>query len=1145
MRCALSESRSPRALAPTLAIFVMVVLGNMSARATTPCATQLDCPPDLYLTTSGSGTKPELNITATNPCVADLTVQCYLGAATGVPVQPDTVFPVGTNLVTCLAMDETGNELTNCSFRVIVALDTQPPRLVKPARMIVPCTEPGGAVVAFTAGALDDFDAEPSVVCDPPSGSLFHAGTNTVRCTARDAAGNRTIEQFEVIVSGDCGISRCLELAAPEDITIPCTNPDGAMVEFAAAARNRCTGADVPIVCVPPSDSVFPVGITRVVCSVDADGLQGSTSFLVEVIDTEPPLITCPGNMTVAARSPLGAVVEYAVAATDDCTAAPSVRCAPASGTVFPVGETRVYCEAADGSGNASQCVFLVTVLPPEPLAISHLDSDRVELRWTGEAVVETVPDLEPSSTWHELGETPTAEGDFWVLERPVSEQSQYFRLRHLPVVPPPDRDRDGLPDEEDRCPDTPMGLPVDETGCAVFDLIATPGQALAADEDTLRSLRDKLSRWPSTEALAAFIPVTDDGASGPRARLLVRDYAAALAETSRQAGELDRALAELMQTRAQRLEELERRGPFLSDDYADVRNADHELADLARFEETLTESLGRSRQLWLNLSNVVRAAELSGSREQVQIESLDNERGVAVLADGTQVLLPRPGTAAAPALELIEDAIVENSLVDMTVSPLPDGSSLALEAVSSGDVSALPVADLFPRRLELRVTPVDFGLPEFDLAPRHRLEAYRWGFTENSSRLYLEFNQALAAVPYLTFDGRDEYVNWLKIDVDLNNDGNYWALVMKMDATTPAYVMRRGTLPAFQPFSMRVREFRKLVDGSSATSELVYEEFHTVELNDPGFYAEASYDRTAFELENTSLNPGHQIAHVTSVERRFPLTLKPANEFTFSGTSFEVVGGFSTFPNVGPIGLNEPFAVHNQDPNDLLWFANTNDLPRGIYRPTLKGFNNGYLFRYRVELPFIVRDRLHACAGLQPDTFYKIPLPGGYSVSQGINGDFTHNGWQQFAWDFPKPAFTPVVAARGGVVVDLRKSSSQSCYIPFIVNPDGTTGGCLNCMGSASANFVYIRHQDGTYAWYGHFRNNQVHVSLNQRVFRGTILGLVGTTGCSSGNHLHFHVVNPEETATIPVRFESYILGGAFIPCYLPPSNSGGTSTQ
>src|SRR5207248_708276 len=54
--------------------------------------------------------------------------------------------------------------------------------------------------------------------CDPPSGSNFPVGTNTVCCTATDAAGNTNSCCFNVTVE---------DREAPRAACRPATNPDG------------------------------------------------------------------------------------------------------------------------------------------------------------------------------------------------------------------------------------------------------------------------------------------------------------------------------------------------------------------------------------------------------------------------------------------------------------------------------------------------------------------------------------------------------------------------------------------------------------------------------------------------------------------------------------------------------------------------------------------------------------------------------------------------------------------------------------------------------------------------------------------------------------------------------------------------------
>ncbi|AYV30390.1 peptidoglycan DD-metalloendopeptidase family protein [Streptomyces sp. CJ_13] len=56
---------------------------------------------------------------------------------------------------------------------------------------------------------------------------------------------------------------------------------------------------------------------------------------------------------------------------------------------------------------------------------------------------------------------------------------------------------------------------------------------------------------------------------------------------------------------------------------------------------------------------------------------------------------------------------------------------------------------------------------------------------------------------------------------------------------------------------------------------------------------------------------------------------------------------------------------------------------------------------------------------------------------------------------------------------------------------------------GGAYGNNVVIKHNDGTYTQYGHM--SSLGVSVGQQVTAGQQIGLSGSTGNSSGPHLHF----------------------------------------
>ncbi|MGH8385187.1 MAG: peptidoglycan DD-metalloendopeptidase family protein [Pseudomonas sp.] len=122
----------------------------------------------------------------------------------------------------------------------------------------------------------------------------------------------------------------------------------------------------------------------------------------------------------------------------------------------------------------------------------------------------------------------------------------------------------------------------------------------------------------------------------------------------------------------------------------------------------------------------------------------------------------------------------------------------------------------------------------------------------------------------------------------------------------------------------------------------------------------------------------------------------------------------------------------------------------------------------------------------------YRYPLPwrgGPFRVSQGANGQYSHYGPKnRYAMDIAMPEGTPIIAARGGVVVKTENSQTGRG-----TNPSG--------------NFVRVLHDDGTMGVYLHLKKGSVRVREGQRVAVGSALALSGNTGNSSGPHLHFVV--------------------------------------
>jgi len=82
---------------------------------------------------------------------------------------------------------------------------------------------------------------------------------------------------------------------------------------------------------------------------------------------------------------------------------------------------------------------------------------------------------------------------------------------------------------------------------------------------------------------------------------------------------------------------------------------------------------------------------------------------------------------------------------------------------------------------------------------------------------------------------------------------------------------------------------------------------------------------------------------------------------------------------------------------------------------------------------------------------------------------------------DIAAPSGTPVGASRSGTV---------------------TYAGWSN---QGYGNLIKVRHAGGDETWYGHF--SSIAVSVGEHVSQGEVIGRIGSTGISTGPHLHFEL--------------------------------------
>jgi uncharacterized repeat protein (TIGR01451 family) len=168
-------------------------------------------------------------------------------------------------------------------------------------------------------------------------------------------------------------LNQPLSLSLPPSLVAEATSAAGASVDYTATAGDPEDGS-IATACLPPSGSMFSLGVATVACSAtDSGGEQVSGSFTVTVRDTTRPVLFLPGTIAAIATSAAGAVVIYNPTATDLVDGSFTPACSPASGATYRVGTTSVTCTATDAHGNTAVGSFSVTVKLGLPVIVGDV----------------------------------------------------------------------------------------------------------------------------------------------------------------------------------------------------------------------------------------------------------------------------------------------------------------------------------------------------------------------------------------------------------------------------------------------------------------------------------------------------------------------------------------------------------------------------------------------------------------------------------------------------------------------------------------------------------------------------------------------------------------------------------------------------
>ena len=260
------------------------------------------------------------------------------------------VFPLGETLVTWTATDVATNSVS--TIQKIIVVDTKPPTLLVPEDIIVEATSFDKNDIYLGEAAAIDNGKIISITNDSPQ--FFSIGNTTVTWTAADSSGNvASGRQLVSVVDKTVPV-----VSSPSDIIFEATSLNENVIDLVAPlvtdVQNIIISNNAP--------QVFPFGETIVTWFVqDPAGNSATVTQSVTVIDTIPPTLIIPEDITIEATSIDSNIVALGNATAEDVTGISTIT--NNSPDVFPFGTTVVTWTATDKIGNSVSAEQTVTVV--------------------------------------------------------------------------------------------------------------------------------------------------------------------------------------------------------------------------------------------------------------------------------------------------------------------------------------------------------------------------------------------------------------------------------------------------------------------------------------------------------------------------------------------------------------------------------------------------------------------------------------------------------------------------------------------------------------------------------------------------------------------------------------------------------------
>jgi gliding motility-associated-like protein len=354
---------------------------------------QISCPGNVSLNVDG-GCNATIGDYSSDVTVSD---NCTSVGQLVITQAPTAGSSISSNTQITMTVQDLNGNSASCNFFALI-VDNSAPTLNCPLSLTVTATSACEYLVPDMGAEVlvnDNCPAGLVLSQNPPVGTPISSGPVSVLITANDGNGNST---------------SCATLLTPSDFQIPivnCPSPapvnigsncDFTLPNYSGTTLVLDNCSNFQIIQTPAAGTVLGTGAHSIQMDViDIGGNTAQCSFILDVFETIPPVISCPNDTILCTdvytfTDPIYSDNCFAFITQTDGTGL-------ASGSTFPIGSTTTLSYVvADSSGNTAGCSFDITVLDFPSSADILIDS--ISLCDVTSAVVEALPVTSGTGQW-------------------------------------------------------------------------------------------------------------------------------------------------------------------------------------------------------------------------------------------------------------------------------------------------------------------------------------------------------------------------------------------------------------------------------------------------------------------------------------------------------------------------------------------------------------------------------------------------------------------------------------------------------------------------------------------------------------------------------------------------------------------------